>query len=1271
MASERFLNFVVAVRSRLREVSSELSDVRREVRRTDAESAEIPVETEGAAEAISELRAVREEATDEDMSVSVSVSGAGSSIASMGSVAAAARALGANDPNIAVRVRGASAAISQLMGVSTAREAASGDTELDVEVKGAATALAKLGLLRTATGLTRDRAFSLRNAFTDLRSALSNVVQRNGGLDELGSKIMPKLLGDSLSVLANFKTLRAVIHAIAVPSVFAGLGAGAGLLTSLGAAALSTADILGTSLVGAVAGVGGAAGLAAGGLGIYALAIGRAMSQNAEARASFAGLKAEMGGLFDELAAETGPVLAEFFSLLTRNFDIFESGAKLAVSNANAAFRSFMAELESPEQLQIFDSIMQGIGRNAGTAFSAASNGLLSVLNIFNTVIPVGERFLGALNRGLTSLREYTQSAEGIATLREYFQQAYNTAVRLGGVVVDLGAGLIGLFGALREGGLTGDMLSNLERLGTMFREATSAGSETRAMIVSFVQAARPILNEIWTTVGAIAAEFFRVADAVVKAKNEATGVSILVELLRGVQEAAGPIGDLLIDAFEKLGPRLAELLPELAELAEVFLTAHPALLLFLDAAIPLLQWFTDLPPGMQRTIASMVSWGIVLKQITGVGLFGLIGGIVQTRLALLALSAITGKKITLFGGLGAAIGRAAAAVGRFALAIGGALISPVGLAVAAVVGLGGGIIALAANWGAATDRMGPVGDALQRLTARFNETNNIRNIFQNGLGGLRQAFTDANGVSGLWANGLAGLKKRLTDTQGASGGVRRAFAALGPFFSGLWARIRGVTVAVWTAILAFLIGRWQSLRARTVAIFNSFKAFFGGVWQGIRAVIAARLTAIRAAILAAWNFVKARTTAIWNGIKAFFGVVWNGIKAIVGPRVAAIRAAVVAAWNFLKSRTTQIWNAVKAFFGNVWNQIKAVAGPRLAAIRAVVVAGWNFIKARTTAAWNAIKSFFTNAWNQIKAVVGPRLAAIKAAVSAAWNFVKARTTSIWNSVKAFLSGVWNTIKGIVSGAVNAVKGAISGAWNAIKSLTSGAWNAVKSAVSGAWNQIKSIVGGATSAVLNQIRSWASQLYNLGRDAIQGLINGITSMAGNAANAVGNLLRDAYNAGKDAIKSRSPSRLFQDLGITIPQGLTVAVLRGRAMVRGAMRSLMGAAEGAGRGSMPDAAISGVMRHINALRMLQKELAGVSRMYGVASRSGMPALAGASLLGGARRGPAPRASLVNPADRVESTSRIVVEFRGPGADRFSSDEMADMLASRINHRRRRG
>lgn len=83
---------------------------------------------------------------------------------------------------------------------------------------------------------------------------------------------------------------------------------------------------------------------------------------------------------------------------------------------------------------------------------------------------------------------------------------------------------------------------------------------------------------------------------------------------------------------------------------------------------------------------------------------------------------------------------------------------------------------------------------------------------------------------------------------------------------------------------------------------------------------------------------------------------------------------------------------------------------------------------------------------------------------------------------------------------------------------------------------------------------------DLGKTFGQGLADGAATKGSVINTAVKKLVNDAYKAGMDAAKSKSPSRLFASMGETFPQGMAVGIDHEAGAVTASMRDLVRDAE---------------------------------------------------------------------------------------------------------------
>jgi TP901 family phage tail tape measure protein len=81
-------------------------------------------------------------------------------------------------------------------------------------------------------------------------------------------------------------------------------------------------------------------------------------------------------------------------------------------------------------------------------------------------------------------------------------------------------------------------------------------------------------------------------------------------------------------------------------------------------------------------------------------------------------------------------------------------------------------------------------------------------------------------------------------------------------------------------------------------------------------------------------------------------------------------------------------------------------------------------------------------------------------------------------------------------------------------------------------------------------------LYGVGRDLITGFIRGIASMAKSVAKAAADVVGGAVRAAKSALRIKSPSRVFMEIGVFTAKGFAVGMKSGSAEVKRAVTDLV-------------------------------------------------------------------------------------------------------------------
>lgn len=106
------------------------------------------------------------------------------------------------------------------------------------------------------------------------------------------------------------------------------------------------------------------------------------------------------------------------------------------------------------------------------------------------------------------------------------------------------------------------------------------------------------------------------------------------------------------------------------------------------------------------------------------------------------------------------------------------------------------------------------------------------------------------------------------------------------------------------------------------------------------------------------------------------------------------------------------------------------------------------------------------------------------------------------------------------------------------KQLVIGLLNAIGNKAVDLWDFLTGLPG----RVLDAVGDLGATLFKAGKDLVQGLIDGIKSQAGRLAGIVGNLATgNVVGAAREALKMRSPSRVFMDIGAAVGEGLALGI----------------------------------------------------------------------------------------------------------------------------------
>jgi TP901 family phage tail tape measure protein len=385
---------------------------------------------------------------------------------------------------------------------------------------------------------------------------------------------------------------------------------------------------------------------------------------------------------------------------------------------------------------------------------------------------------------------------------------------------------------------------------------------------------------------------------------------------------------------------------------------------------------------------------------------------------------------------IGATIAGWAGAIGPAFAGIAAIITGPVGLAIAAIVGIGVAV-AIAYNkvgWfrdgvNSAMARVREIfAGSLKAITGAFKgwlkylgglgkivqgiftlDGKRIQQGFSQALGGAKQVGSSWLGwMNTLWPgvkdgaarawSGLSGVASRALDGvkgafSGAVSSIKGAFAGLRSWFQQLWSQIMSaglgqvisgvqqifngltsVVKGVWNVIVGIITGDSQ----RAVAGVRQAFSGVGAIFQGIGNVARGALGLLTAYVQTVFNGVRTAGAMAWSGIQAAASAAWSGITSAAQAALSMIRSAATSAWSGVVAAATGAWSSIVA---------AAMSLPgRLAA-------AWAAIRAGAVSAFMGIVSF-------IRSVPGMVVGVGEAIINTIINGIKSRASAMVATVR-------------------------------------------------------------------------------------------------------------------------------------------------------------------------------------------------------------------------------------------------------------------------------
>ena len=419
-----------------------------------------------------------------------------------------------------------------------------------------------------------------------------------------------------------------------------------------------------------------------------------------------------------------------------------------------------------------------------------------------------------------------------------------------------------------------------------------------------------------------------------------------------------------------------------------------------------------------------------------------------------------------------------------------------------------------------------PTLDLLSKIMPKETATKLTMRLLQ-----IRQLFVDAfNSIF----NFAKEIGKKLTDFWTENGDtVIQALKNIGNFFVDFFVYLKD------------LIGpNLRDLGNLVQSIFmNVLVPVIKGAMNIILGIMKFVWPFIKVLIVDTWNNIKniirAALDVIIGIVKIFSGIftgqwklVWEGVKQV-------FKGALVLIWNLI-----QLWfigkilKVVKIFGGlfksvisKSFNGVKTIIGTVLRFIWNIISTIFRKILSITQTIFGAVRRFISVVFHAIKNVVVNSVKAIFNGVKRWFTAVKNITHTIFSALKQFIYKIWTSIKNKVVSLAKALSNGVKNIFNSLSKVTRSIFNKLKSFMSNVWHNIKNTVIKLAKGLWNGIKATWNILYKVTRSIFNKLKKFLSNVWRSIKNTTVKLAKGLWSGVKaiwNAL-SRFTHRIFNKL----------------------------------------------------------------------------------------------------------------------------------------------
>lgn len=364
--------------------------------------------------------------------------------------------------------------------------------------------------------------------------------------------------------------------------------------------------------------------------------------------------------------------------------------------------------------------------------------------------------------------------------------------------------------------------------------------------------------------------------------------------------------------------------------------------------------------------------------------------------------------------------------------------------------------------------------------------TNAINAIVQFGtqLGNKLKVFWQQNGTTIMQAVRNIGNVVKVV-LQGTYSVVKVVFNAIFSVIKFIMPVVKAVIKNTWNGIKQIITGALDVILGVVKVFSGLFTGNFKVMWSGIKQIFKGAIGIVTGIVRTSFiGTIISLIIKFAGNIKKHIRNMWTSVKNTFVKIISSIYNWTKSKFNQLYSTTRSIFNNVSKFLRNIWTSIKNFVVKTATSIWTNVRNKFTGLYKSVRSIFNSVSKFSRNLWTSLKN-------AITKTAQQLWNNVKNKFTGMWKSVKGLLTRLrnfsrdtWNGIKSKTTDLINTTKNNVV---NGFKKM----WEGGKKWI----NKIGDYITGAKESFKKKAKSLGISAANGAISGLNKMIGGINKIS--------------------------------------------------------------------------------------------------------------------------------------------------------------------------------